>query len=31
VEARDVAYLNAERIRFDGLQRRTDIARMHFE
>ncbi len=31
VEARDVAYLNAEKIRFDGLQRRTDIARMHFE
>ncbi len=31
VEARDLAYANAEKISFDGRQRRTDIARMHFE
>lgn len=31
VEAREKAYLNAEKITFDGRQRRTDIARMHFE
>jgi phosphoribosylamine--glycine ligase len=31
VEARDLAYANAEKIAFDGRQRRTDIARMHFE
>ena len=31
VEARDAAYSNALRIAFDGLQRRSDIARMHFE
>ena len=31
VEAREKAYLNAEKITCDGRQRRTDIARMHFE
>ena len=31
VEARDLAYANAEKVAFDGRQRRTDIARMHFE
>jgi len=29
--ARDLAYANAEKISFDGRQRRTDIAKMHFE
>ena len=29
--ARDQAYANADKITFDGLQRRTDIAKMHFE
>ncbi len=29
--AREAAYANAERISFDGRQRRTDIAQMHFE
>ena len=29
--ARDQAYANAEKISFDGRQRRTDIAKMHFE
>ncbi len=31
VEARTAAYASAEGIRFDGLQRRTDIGQMHFE
>ncbi len=30
-EARDSAYADAEKITFDGRQRRKDIARMHFE
>ncbi len=30
-EARDQAYASAEQINFDGRQRRTDIAKMHFE
>jgi phosphoribosylamine--glycine ligase len=29
--ARDLAYANAEKISFDGRQRRTDIAKLHFE
>ncbi len=29
--ARDAAYANADTITFGGMQRRTDIARMHFE
>ncbi|MBX7206775.1 MAG: phosphoribosylamine--glycine ligase [Verrucomicrobiaceae bacterium] len=29
--AREAAYANAEKISFDGRQRRTDIARLHFE
>ncbi len=29
--ARDQAYANADKITFDGQQRRTDIAKMHFE
>ena len=31
VEARESAYEQAEKILFEGRQRRTDIARMHFE
>jgi phosphoribosylamine--glycine ligase len=30
-EALEQAYANAEKISFDGRQRRTDIAKMHFE
>ncbi len=30
-EARDKAYAEAEKIQFDGSQRRTDIATLHFE
>jgi phosphoribosylamine--glycine ligase len=30
-EARTRAYADAEKVHFDGLQRRTDIAKMHFE
>lgn len=30
VAARDQAYANAEKVTFDGRQRRTDIAKMHF-
>ena len=30
-EAREKAYLNAEKISFAGRQRRTDIAKLHFE
>jgi len=31
VMARDTAYANAAKLNFDGQQRRSDIAKMHFE
>lgn len=31
VQARELAYATADKIQFDGLQRRSDIAKMHFE